>query len=254
MGGGLRVVPSLRIVSRGPPRVNPPGACGSAEGYVRRAVGALHRCAGAARRLSGRRPPVQVPASLHAPASCSAWRPGGSRGSGTPWSIPGAAGRCPRRGRRSPPAEGRCPPGHGPAADAHALGAARMAWISPAPMTASLRRSRRGCGPDGDRGPFRTRARRRRCGRPGREPSIPPPGKTATGVLPSPTPPERRWRPGPKAEVTGGIRADAGWPPTISGVMASPEGSSGGGRGGPRRGVSACRIPKALSSPVVCHL
>ena len=62
------------------------------------------------------RPCPQVPASLHAPASCSAWRPGAGL----------------------PPAACRCPPVHGPAADAHALGAARMAWISPAPMTASL--------------------------------------------------------------------------------------------------------------------
>ena len=88
-------------------------------------------------------PPCAGPARRSRPVSTipRAAAPGGparSRGSGTPWSIPGAAGRCPRRGRRSPPAEGRCPPGHGPAADAHALGAARMAWISPAPMTASL--------------------------------------------------------------------------------------------------------------------
>ena len=103
-------------------------------------AGALPRCAGAARRLSGCRLPVprepasggghvqaeallpvpagvlpaaqppprtpsalcrpcpQVPASLHAPASCSAWRPGAGRGSGTPWSIPGTADCCPRRG------------------------------------------------------------------------------------------------------------------------------------------------------------
>ena len=63
------------------------------------------------------RPCPQVPASLHAPASCSAWRPGAGRGSGTPWSIPGTAGRCPRRGLKSP---------------------LRKAWSSPAPMTASL--------------------------------------------------------------------------------------------------------------------
>ena len=138
-------------------------------------AGALPRCAGAARRLSGRRPvprepasggghvqaeallPVpagvlpaaqppprtpsalcrpcpQVPASLHAPASCSAWRPGAGRGSGTPWSIPargrdGAAGpagspgprgglsrRCGMSGSAEGagllPAEGRCSPVH----------------------------------------------------------------------------------------------------------------------------------------------
>ena len=132
----------------------------------------------------------QVPANLHAPASCSARRPCGGRGSGTPWSIRGTAGCCPRRGpgqrRRTcrqpgrrgglsrpcgisaaaaspdrrlqvsprhpspvraaegaglPLAEGRCSPGHGPAADAHALRAARMArmaWSSPAPVTGSL--------------------------------------------------------------------------------------------------------------------
>ena len=44
------------------------------------------------------RPCPQVPASLHAPASCSASRPGAGRGSGTPWSIPGTADCCPRRG------------------------------------------------------------------------------------------------------------------------------------------------------------
>ena len=209
MGGGLRVVPSLRIVIRGPPRVNPPRGLRLSRrvcpaGCRRRPVrvpvprspraGALPRCAGAARRLSGRRPPVQaLPAGPgQSPRSRELQRLAARREPGEwdpPWSIPGAAGRCPV---------------HGPAADAHALETARMAWISPAPMTASLRRSRRGCGPDGDRGPFRTRARRRRCGRPGREPSIPPPGKTATGVLPSPTPPERTWRPGPKAEVNRG--------------------------------------------------
>ena len=128
----------------------------------------------------------QVPASLHAPASFSAWRPCGG-GSGTPWSIPGTAGCCPRQGpgrrrwtcrqvqRRGglsrrcgisaaaaspdrrfqvspqhpspvhaaegaglPLAEGGGAPGHGPAADAHALGAPQMAWSSPATMTGSL--------------------------------------------------------------------------------------------------------------------
>ena len=93
MGGGLRVVPSLRIVIRGPPRVNPPRGFGSAEGYVRRAVGValsgfrfpvrpvpalspavqgLLAASPAAAPLC--RPCPQVPVSLHAPASCSAWR------------------------------------------------------------------------------------------------------------------------------------------------------------------------------------
>ena len=210
------------------------------------------------------RPCPQVPASLHAPASCSAWRPCAGRGSGTPWSIPGTAGRCPRRG-----------PGR------RALPCGRP--LFPGPWSCRGRSCPRNGADGADRGPFRTRARRWRCGQPGREPSIPPPWETATGVLPSPTPPERRWRPGPKAEVNGGnagrrrlASQHAGrhralrtfrpaetpprpqgsrpGPPTVSGVMVSPEGSCGGGRGGPRQGVSACRIPKALSSPVVCHL
>ena len=75
-------------------------------------AGALPRCAGAARRLSGRRPPVQA--------------------------LPAGPGQSPRSRELQRPAEGRCSPVHGPAADAHALGAARMAWISPAPMTGSL--------------------------------------------------------------------------------------------------------------------
>ena len=217
------------------------------------------------------RPCPQVPASLHAPASCSAWRPGAGRGSGTPWSIPGAAGRCPRRGpgrRALPPVRNirgsrgcRSPPCGRP--------------LFPGPWSCRGRSCPRN-GADGvDRGPFRTRARRWRCGQPGRGPSIPPPGKTATGVLPSPTPPERRWRPGPKAEVNGGnagrcrlASQHAGRHRTLRTFRpvetpSRPQGSrpdlppfraDGLSRGFVRRRVSACRIPKALSSPVVCHL
>ena len=213
----------------------------------------------------GRRPPVQAlpagpgqsPRSRELQRQWTCRQPGAGRRA-----LPPVRNIRGSRGRRSPPC-GRP--------------------LFPGPWSCRGRSCPRN-GADGvDRGPFRTRARRWRCGRPGRGPSIPPPGKTATGVLPSPTPPERRWRPGPKAEVNGGNagrrrlasqhagrhralrtfrpverpsrpKGSRPQPPTVSGVMVSPEGSSGGGRGGPRRGVSASRIPKALSSPVVCHL
>ena len=196
--GGLRVVWGLLGFSDSrsrPAQSQPARGCGSAEGYVRRAVAvalsgfrfpvrpvlalspavqgllAASLCPGnrlpaaATSRLKRFspvpagvlpaaqpppptpsplcRPCPQVPAGLHAPASCSAAGPAGS---------PGPRGGLSRRcgisaaveGAGLPPAEGLCFPGHGPAADAHALGTARMAWMawmarsSPAPMTASL--------------------------------------------------------------------------------------------------------------------
>ena len=102
------------------------------------------------------RPCPQVPAGLHAPASCGATGPAGS---------PGPRGGLSRRcgisaaaeGAGLPPAAGRCSPGHGPAADAHALGTARMAW------TGGLSERGPGVGavvsPAGDH-PFHRRGRR----------------------------------------------------------------------------------------------
>ena len=111
------MVPSLRIVIRGPPRVNPPRGFGSAEGYVRRAVGALHcLCSGAAFAASaGRSPPaVQVPASLARLPRAAA--PGGLCGGVGPLGRRSRRGLAadPAGGCRSPPAEGRCSPVHGP--------------------------------------------------------------------------------------------------------------------------------------------
>ena len=102
------------------------------------------------------RPCPQVPASLHAPASCSASGPAGSPGPGG-----GLSRRCgisaAAEGAGLPPAAGRCSPGHGPAADAHALGTARMAW------TGGLSERGPGVGavvsPAGDH-PFHRRGRR----------------------------------------------------------------------------------------------
>ena len=189
------------------------------------------RCAGAARRLSVRRPPARRPPVQALPAgpgqsprSRELQRPAALRGSGVGphGPFPARLAAAPAGGRDSAagPAGVECP--RQPRVQISSLRKAappramvlprtlmpserpQMAWSSPATVTGPWRRSRRGRGPDGDRGPFRTRARRWRCGRPSRRPSIPPPGETATGVLPSPTPPERTWTPGPKAEVKGG--------------------------------------------------
>ena len=216
-GGGLRVVPSLRIVIRGPPRVNPPRGFGSAEGYVRRAVGValsgfrfpvrpvpalspavqgLLAASPAAAPLC--RPCPQVPVSLHAPASCSAWRPGGAGGVGPLGPFPARLAAAPAGGAVSPcgrplfpgpwSCRGRSCPRSGAdgvelaGADDGVPGGVAREGVD-LTGTGGLSEHGPGVGAAGGRGP-----------------SIPPPGRT--------------WRPGPKAELTGG--------------MVSPEGSSGG--------------------------